>query len=305
MTAHFHLDAAWTCARYEAARARLPAASFPPATREIATLEDIADRVDGFVLDAFGVLNVGEAPISGAAERLARLRAMGKRLLVLTNGATQARAAALAKYRKMGFDFAPEEVVASRDVAAAALAARPGAVDMLWAAASGPDPDFSDIPLPMADLLEDDALFARAEGFVLFSSAGWSAARQARLVAALRARPRPLIVANPDIVAPRESGFTLEPGHFAHLAADAAGAEPEFHGKPFPATYAEALRRLSPIPPGRLAAVGDTLHTDILGGRAAGMITVLVRDHGLFAGVDPAPFVAQSGIVADFALGSI
>ncbi|MGF1658678.1 MAG: HAD-IIA family hydrolase [Rubrimonas sp.] len=305
MTSQARLDAAWSCARYEAARARLPTAAFPAATRAIATLEDLAGDVDAFALDAFGVLNVGDAPIPGAAERLARLRAMGKRLLVLTNGATQARAAAHAKYRAMGFDFAPEEVVASRDVAAAALAARPGAAGMLWAAASGPAPDFSDIPLPMADLLADPALFDRADGFVLFSASGWSDARQARLVAALRARPRPLVVANPDIVAPRERGFTLEPGHFAHLAADATGVAPEFHGKPFPGAYAEVLRRLAPIPPMRIAAVGDTLHTDILGGRAAGMRTVLARDHGLFAGVDPAPFVAQSGIVPDFALGAI
>ncbi|MFD1810358.1 HAD hydrolase-like protein [Gemmobacter lanyuensis] len=35
--------------------------------------------------------------------------------------------------------------------------------------------------------------------------------------------------------------------------------------------------------------VGDTLHTDILGGQAAGHGTILVTDHGLFKGRDVAP----------------
>ncbi len=50
--------------------------------------------------------------------------------------------------------------------------------------------------------------------------------------------------------------------------------------------------------------VGDTLHTDVLGGAAAGCRSVLVTDHGLFAGRDTAPFIAASGIVPDFIIPS-
>lgn len=292
----------WAFARYEAVRARMPTARFPAASMIVASLEAIAPQVDAFVLDAFGVLNVGETPIPGAAARLARLRAMGKRLLVLTNGATQSRQAALAKYRRMGFDFTADEVVSSRDVTATALAAMPTG---LWAAASGPSPDFSDIPVPLADLLGDESLFEQADGFVLLSSAGWTADLQARLVAALRERPRPVLVGNPDLVAPREDGLSLEPGHYAHALADATGMAPQFFGKPFPDAYAVVRARLPGIPANRIAAVGDTLHTDILGGAAAGMRTVLVTDHGLFAGRDVAPFVTESGIVADWQLAKI
>ena len=53
------------------------------------------------------------------------------------------------------------------------------------------------------------------------------------------------------------------------------------------------------LPPERLAMVGDTLHTDVLGGRAAGMGAVLVADHGLFAGRDVRGYIARSGIVPD------
>jgi glycerol-1-phosphatase len=76
---------------------------------------------------------------------------------------------------------------------------------------------------------------------------------------------------------------------------------PRFFGKPFANAFDAVLGRL---PPGlrreRIAMVGDTLHTDILGGRAAGFGTVLIAGHGLYAGHDPARFIAASGIRPDF-----
>jgi ribonucleotide monophosphatase NagD (HAD superfamily) len=45
--------------------------------------------------------------------------------------------------------------------------------------------------------------------------------------------------------------------------------------------------------------VGDSLHTDVLGGRAAGMGSVLVAEHGLFAGRDVSAYIAASGIRPD------
>ncbi|MBL4559040.1 MAG: HAD hydrolase-like protein [Rhodobacteraceae bacterium] len=108
-------------------------------------------------------------------------------------------------------------------------------------------------------------------------------------------RPRPVVVANPDLVAPWETGLSKEPGFFAHLLADRLGIAPVFFGKPHADAFADALARLGDPPPARCAMVGDTLHTDILGGRAMGLRTVLATDHGLFAGRDPGRFIAASG----------
>ncbi len=293
-------DADWTFARYEAVRARLPAARFPAAAARGRTLADAACRYDGFVFDAFGVLNVGETPIPGAVGRIAELRRAGKRMVVLTNAASYPRAAALEKFRRLGFDFTAEEVVSSRDVAAARLErVAPGA---LWAAITAAGDELADIPARCCSLIDDPGAIEAADGVLFLSSARWTRAAQARLIAALRARPRPVVVANPDIVAPREGGLTLEPGAFAHDLADAAGIAPVHFGKPFPDAYGEALTRLAGVAADRIAMVGDTLHTDILGGAAAGIGTVLILNHGLFAGRDVAPFVARSGIVPDWLL---
>ncbi|KPQ06636.1 MAG: putative sugar phosphatases of the HAD superfamily [Rhodobacteraceae bacterium HLUCCA12] len=296
-SAFARVDLDWAFDRYEALRSRLPQAAFSGTPRKVEDLSAVFDRYDGFVLDAFGVLNVGETAIPGAVERIAQMRAAGKRVVVLTNGASYPRASALAKYARLGFDFTPDEVVASRDLAAAALA---GQGNRLWAAITAAGATFDDLPTRITALDTDPALLARAEGFLFLGSEGWTPQRQAALKAALSARPRPVVVANPDIVAPREDGLTLEPGHFAHdLPGFGTPMAPEFHGKPFGGAFDAALARLGDLPRERVAMVGDTLHTDVLGGRAAGLGTVLIAAHGLFKGLDPAPYIARSGIVPD------
>lgn len=291
------IDVDTAFARYEAVRRRLPSADFPPASRQVRDLAEIAEDFDVFILDAFGVLNVGERAIPGAVARIADLRAAGKRLFVATNAASYPRSVALAKYRALGFDFTAGEVVSSRDVAAAGLA---GFAEVeLWAAAGGPEPDLSDLSGRIEDLEADASLLDRAEGFLLLSSAGWTHAKQEALVAALAAHPRPLLVGNPDLVAPRETGLTLEPGWWAHDLADRTGVAPVFFGKPYANVFAAVRARCPGFERLRVAMVGDTLHTDILGGRAAGCAGVLVAEHGLFAGRDPAPYIARSGIVPD------
>lgn len=289
-----HLDAQAAFARYEAVRERLPQARYPEMSERAGSLADIAGRFDGFVLDAFGVLNVGDRAVPGAVERMADLRAQGLRLCVLTNAASYTRREALQKYHRFGFDFTAEEVVSSRDVAAAHLEKLGSGLH--WAAIAAAGDDFIDLPGRIGDLLSDDRLWRQADGFVFLSSARWTLALQDRLVDALIAYPRPVVIANPDIVAPREDGLTIEPGFWAHDVADRTGVRPAFFGKPYAAAFAEATRRLGG---GQLAMVGDTLHTDILGGKAAGLSTVLVTDHGLFAGLEISAFVTRSGIAPD------
>ncbi len=294
-------DAVSAFARYEAIRPRLPQARFPARSLMLGSLDEVADHVDGFLLDAFGVLNVGETAIPGAVARMSSLRARGKRLAVLTNAASYTRTQLLAKYHRLGFDFTADEVVASRDVAVARLQAiAPGAT---WATIAAVGDSFADIPARLVDALADPTAFDSADGILFLSTARWSVDLQRRLIAALDRRPRPLVIANPDLVAPREDGLTLEPGLFGHDLLDAVATDVHWFGKPFGEAFAEGIARTG-LAPDRLAMVGDTLHTDVLGGAAAGCRSVLVTDHGLFAGRDTAPFIAASGIVPDFIIPS-
>lgn len=295
-------DAPSAFARYEAIRHRLPSAVYPAHSVHLPSLEEVADHVDGFLLDAFGVLNVGETPIPGAVARLKSLRTRGKRLAVLTNAASYTREQLLAKYHRLGFDFTADEVVASRDVAVARLDTI--AHGATWAAIAAAGDSFADIPARLVDAVADPSALATADAILFLSTARWTPSLQSALVAALRQRPRPFVIANPDLVAPREGGLTLEPGLFGHDLLDQLRVETHWFGKPFPEAFAEGIARTG-LAPGRLAMVGDTLHTDVLGGAAAGCRSVLVTDHGLFAGRDVQPFITASGMIPDFILPSI
>lgn len=296
------VDAAWAFGRYQQIAARLPQATFSPVSRHVANLGDAADAYDVFLFDSFGVLNVGETPIAGAAERLKALRAAGKQVFVLTNAASGPLRGNVAKYASLGFDFAPEEIVSSREVLVAGLAAF--GPDICWGVAA---PESSDIAeLPCASRRLEGAAFDACGGFILLSSSDWGEAEQARLADALARHPRPLLIGNPDLVAPREDSFSREPGSFAHDLIDHLGIEPLFFGKPYANAFDVVRSRLENSGESlRGVMIGDTLHTDILGGAAAGFDTALVTGHGVMRAMDVQQCIRESGIVPDIILPSI
>lgn len=292
-------DAAKIFERYEAVRSRLPPVGPAPRTVEIGALLDIAVEADAFVFDAFGVLNVGETPIPGAADRLDELRARGHAIRILTNAASLPHGEAVKKFRRLGMRVAPEEIVTSRDAALAVIGSG------LWGCIAAPDDRLADVGAEVCLLMDDPADYARVDGFLFLSSKGWTTQRQARLAGALADRPRPLLIANADLVAPRDNGFSLEPGQVGHLLADLGHRDIRFLGKPFPEVFALTEASLGSIAPERIVMCGDTLHTDILGAAARGWRSVLVTADGLYAGHDAGAFCLRSGIHPDWRLARI
>ncbi len=287
--------AAWQ--EYRRAERHLPAKPSPVVPRRIADVAAIAAAFDLIALDAWGVLNLGEAPIATAPAAVARLRAAGKRLVVLSNSGSRDADAGASRLRGFGFDFAASEIVTGLELVPDALArlALPAPIGLI-AKFSSPIPAVTDAMLPLGD---DPADYEQVSGFLFLSTDRWSEARQALLAASLARSPRPLIVANPDIASPEPEGMEAEPGWYAHRIAAATGMRPAFCGKPFPAIYERMRTRHPEVPPDRVLCVGDTPHTDILGGRAAGYRTLLVED-GFCRGRDALALAAESGVWPDF-----
>ncbi|WP_286222283.1 HAD-IIA family hydrolase [Marinobacter apostichopi] len=300
---------AWAFEQYESIRERLPSASARQAQpRLVDSLAPLMSEFDAFVFDAFGVLNTGPSVIPGALDRLARLQADNKTVLVLSNAATASHPALAIKYQHMGFDLDEETVISSRWLLEQHLRQTPN--PGIWGVIAPEKSQPETLPLPnnstrtvRADV--DEATLDGLDGFIFLSSEGWNETLQHRLTNSLTRRPRPVKVANPDLVAPRGDLLTLEPGYFSHLAATATGASLEFFGKPFATAFEAALARLPGIDPARVLMVGDTLHTDILGGQAAGMSTLLVTRHGALQGMDIQNCIRRSGIYPDFMTPSI
>lgn len=261
---------------------------------------EIASAFDVILLDAYGVLHVGNGPLPGVAATLAALCRLGKPLAVLTNDVTHAPDAVRDRLCALGLPLESAQIVSGRAVLGAALAALPPGEGMVSVLASHPEPIVAHHPGTRAGTY-DPADLDRARAFVLVDTNAWDDDTPARqLTRSLARHPRPLIVCNPDVTCPFRGRLSLEPGSVAFpLAQEGPASSVVFLGKPFPGIY-DLVRGLWPdVAPARFLAVGDSPHTDILGAAAAGMTSLLVES-GLLAGRDSLALCAEAGIHPDY-----
>jgi HAD superfamily hydrolase (TIGR01450 family) len=265
--------------------------------KRIAGVGEIRDHFDAVILDAWGVLNLGAVPIPRALTAVKALRAAGVPLLVLSNDAATDKATATENHRRRGYDFRAEEMIAGIDLlpetlARLALDAPPGLI-------ADPPAPMQALTGAMPALSDDPAAYERVPAVAFLSADHWSERKQDLLRESLVRQPRPLIVCNPDIASPDAHMLNAEPGYYAHRIADETGEPLILCGKPDGDIYRKALARLGGIRPERVLCVGDTLHTDVLGARAAGCRAMLVED-GFCSERDALALAAECGIWPDF-----
>ena len=285
---------------YESVRHRLPAVSKSGQCLYLSNLEDLIDEIDVFLLDAFGVLNIGNTAIEGVPERVSKLQNIGKKVIVVSNAGGFPHALLMKKYANLGYSFDTEDVITSRKALLKGLLELPTQKYGLMATESLGRADLENIDIKY--LSENIADYDNSDAFLLLGSAVWTEERQEMLLDSLKRNSRPVYVGNPDIVAPREGGFSVEPGSFAHRVADITGISPIFYGKPFRNIFDLAFERLGNFNPDRTVMVGDSLHTDILGGHNVGIKTALISGHGFFSGQGVDKPIETSGIKPDYIL---
>ncbi|MCB9496810.1 MAG: HAD hydrolase-like protein [Fibrobacteria bacterium] len=236
----------------------------------VRTLEALSETYDGFFLDSYGVLNRAEELIPGAAEGVKWLKDHGKKVMVVTNNAALAEEDNVELLRSIGIPLDPGEVVCS-----GSLLAR----ERKNLGIDGPV-FFMGLPsarkyLQDADLESTDNP-AETRVVVMASSRGY---RMRRIAEAQRILHQPgslLVVLNPDAIAPRPGGVMARvSGVTARSLARETGCQVALLGKPFGEIYDLALERIG-LPRERVVALGDTLATDILGARNAGIDCGLV-----------------------------
>lgn len=231
----------------------------------------LAERYDGFILDLWGVIHDGVNAFPHAVECLARLRDAGKRTLLLSN-VPRPNEPARELMRRMGIpDDMYTDILTSGEAVRRALTDPP---DLWWAELGprlfhlGPERDrgvFDGLAL-------DEAASPADASFVL--NTGPDDHRNPTELAEFEpllqecARHRlPMICANPDLQVIRGGVRVLCAGALAQRYRELDG-DVRSLGKPDAAIYQPVLQRLG-LPPDRVLAVGDALHTDVAG--AAGV----------------------------------
>lgn len=275
------------------------------ASQQVSTLLDIADEFDVLLLDGFGVLNVGPDAIPEMPAIINELVARGKHAFVLTNAATYPVAHNAVRYPNWGYNIPTENVISSRSAVEHALPSHPlSRRKKLWGVIGSPNYDPSTLNAETVHLTEENV--DDVDGIIFLGAMDWNNDKHAWFIESLAKRPRPVLVGNPDVCAPLLDQFTVEPGTYSLDIKEIEGADLHFFGKPFQLCYAlsfnKILSAVGNIDPSRVLMVGDTLHTDILGGNTFGMKTALMADYGFLRDQNPYEYIELSGITPDFVI---
>jgi HAD superfamily hydrolase (TIGR01459 family) len=247
--------------------------ALPPITRNFAAL---AAGYDLVLSDVWGVVHNGIEAFPQACEALARFRASGGQVVLITN-APRPREAVMAQIDGFGVPRAAyDSIVSSGDVTRAVIRSRPGqTLYHLGPERDRPIFDGLDVrfaPLESADYivcsgLENDEV-ETAEDY------------RVRLEQML-ARKQFMLCGNPDVVVERGPRLVYCAGAIADLYAG-MGGEVLYAGKPYRPIYDLAMASAAGNPPlSRVLAIGDSVRTDLTGANALGVdfLFVISRIH--------------------------
>ncbi len=245
-------------------------------TRHIGGIEPLIERYDGFLLDQFGVLHDGRAPLPGVLDALHLLRAARRHVVLLSNSGRRSAPNA-ERLSRIGIPPRLYDLVVTSGETA-------------WQEhRAGGSPIFDALGLRCllfsrgGDRSAVDGLDLQLvehvgqADFVLLSGLDADPAMHVRCREALAAaleRCLVLICTNPDLVSIEGAQHGEGPGAFAARYA-AAGGEVRYVGKPWPEIYRHALDALG-LSPERLVAIGDLLDHDVAGAARLGIDSVLI-----------------------------
>lgn len=278
----------------------------------IDSFSEISRQFRVILLDSYGVLRNHNGLIPGVAECVQRLREEGKLLRVLTNNAARSPEAAARNLKKYGLSGIPAaEIITSGATTRHFLEykVRNGKVAYLGTPQSAEyiiSAGLEAVPINEVDL--DDTECIKAVAFL--DDEGYDKnADIDRVINLLRRCQVPVVVANTDLLYPvSKNKVALATGSVARLVEYVLGRNFVQFGKPATQMFQFAMDSITPeipdITPADVLMVGDTLHTDILGGNTFGVSTALVLS-GNTRAESAETEIKSSGIIPDFIINSI
>ncbi len=224
--------------------------------------------IHGLLIDMDGVLYRGQQALRGAAELFPALDARGIRWLLVTNNSSLSAAAYSDKLARLGIgQIDPQRIFTSALATGYWLAERPPIGRFYYIGGQSIAEALQVYASAIYDDQHPDTVIVGLDPQLTYD--------KLKIAALAIGRGARFIATNPDVTLPTEQG--LAPGAGAIVAAlvAATGVQPTIIGKPFRPIMDIAIRILG-LPPATIAALGDRLDTDIAGGKAAGLRTIMV-----------------------------
>jgi glycerol-1-phosphatase len=230
-------------------------------------VSDLLDRHDLLLADLDGTLYRGRGAVPGAVEAVCAAGDRGVRTVYVTNNAARSPDDVAAHLAELGFPAVADDVATSSQAAAKLLAEQlPGGAKVLVVGTSALAAEVDAVGLSAVDAADGAAAVVQGLDPELCYRT------LAEACVALRAGAA-WVACNVDPTLPSERGPLPGNGSLVAVLRTANRREPQVAGKPAPALMRTAAQRGGGKNP---LVVGDLLETDIRGGRAAGMATMLV-----------------------------
>ena len=278
---------------------------------QLSDFRTVAANYKVIFFDAFGVLKNSEGLLPGIEKTFDWLRENEKNFYVLTNDASRSPNELAESYYKQGFyAIAPDRIISSGMLAREYLDLKvpTGTVAYLGTEKSAhylETTGLKTLPISQVDL--NDVVDINA--LVLLDDEGfdWNT-DLTKTVNLLRKRNIPVIVANTDATYPvSKNRISIAIGAVAKMIETIVGKQFIRFGKPdaqlFMFAY-EQLENAKHISKRDILMVGDTLHTDILGGNKFGLDTVLVLT-GNTQPQDAEVLIRSTGIIPTYVCKSV
>jgi glycerol 3-phosphatase-2 len=225
---------------------------------------------DGLIIDLDGVVWVGPAPVPGSVNAIAALRESGVQIVFLTNDPRSSRVELAARLTLLGIPADSSQIVTSGSALARYVREREGPGARVFAIGS---PMFK-AELAGRGLTLTEGLAARAANVVAVGGYDGFSYDELRTAAQALRRGASLYSAGRDATFPMPDGPWPGTGSVVAAVEVAGGTRATIVGKPEPFVYGVARSVLRNCH--RVAVVGDSLESDIVGGIHAGLGTVLV-----------------------------
>ncbi|ODS84078.1 MAG: haloacid dehalogenase [Cytophagaceae bacterium SCN 52-12] len=250
---------------------------------ELTDFRTAIDRYKVLFFDAFGVLKTYNALIPGIEKTFGYLRETGKEFYILTNDASRSPEQLAESYHRLGlYDIGPDSIVSSGMLAREYLQYKVenGTVAYLGTRNSAHYLETAGLKaLSIADLDPENMDDIRALVFMDDEGFDWNTDLN-KTLNLIRRRTIPVIVANTDKTYPMGmKTVAIAIGAVAKMIEDIVGKQFMRFGKPDAQMFIFAYQHIQNNPGvsrSDILMVGDTLHTDILGGNKFGLDTALV-----------------------------
>ena len=278
---------------------------------KISSFANVIQQYDAIFFDAFGVLKNYNGLIEGVAETIYKLHNDQKQIFILTNDSSRSPFELAKRYQQQGIDLITEENMISSGMLAREylqLKIKKGTIAYLGTKNSAHYVENLGLPtLPISEVQPGN--FSDISALVLLDEEGFNwESDLSKSINLLRHKNIPVVVANTDRTYPvSKNQINIAIGGIANMLEDIVGKRFIRFGKPDVPLFIYAYEKLSAIksiPKDKILMVGDTLHTDILGGNKFGIHTALVLSGNTLP--DQYHFlINSSGIIPDYVCHSV